>query len=698
MFVWIIVAVLVTSQPIHHEKTQYRADQDNAHTFSAAPMKTYQMPEKTHFTAPVETHYPTSVETQDYEAKFMPRDATSATHHSVERTIAPKRTRAPRPRRTRSAVGIRQAIASNAPEGQYTTDATKPVDYTPSSETDMRSAFPTYEMRPATPSYDRRSTSPTHEMRSSTPSYDRRSASPGREMRSSTPSYDRRSASPTHEMRSATPSYETEMSSAAPGEHYTTAPASDYPHHDMQSTNPMDYTPSEWPTAPVDYTHSGDYTNQPSAYDMSYYGPNDYNTNAGMDYNPDTMHYDHHYPLMPEMNSNHPLMPEMDSYPPLMPEVDSHYPHMDGYADTMHYMGHHYPMPEIEHYYPHTPETEMHPHYPHMDVYAGHDYMDYQPHYGHYGDHELSAYEPDTFFNTHEPESHMPEYEYIHYPSYDKYYYGSMNHDGNKHAGHDYMDYQPHYGHYGDHEFSAYEPDTYVEHYDDEHMYEEITESKADDMFKCLNDCEFFRADNPCELWNVDDKSCMKDCLPGVTDVVTEKLNGLCAKEPVNVNPFACVMDCPIEHLDLHSAESFCPWFVQERDNKCFHDCTDDFLNMAQSYADNVCEKWNTKFINFKPQGNCPAGFNKNEDICEVCPAATYSSEETDCIQCPYELTSFPGATSIEKCFKREELLTHESHDDAPNGSDDHSEMPADSHGSYSNEDPFSEESGESSQ
>merc|ERR1719369_1997114 len=238
-------------------------------------------------------------------------------------------------------------------------------------------------------------------------------------------------------------------------------------------------------------------------------------------------------------------------------------------------------------------------------------------------------------------------------------------------------------------------------HHDSQLRDQENNESEEhDDLPECLKDCKFFGMDSEdptvmCEWWKFEGQlsnkeSCLNDCSPGVTYYVNEKIGGMC--EPVQeVDPMACVTDCPIHKLDPHSAESFCPWFVQEKRNPCFHDCTDVFLNMAQAHAEFTCSEWNqgenrfTNFIN-EPMADlleenninhlpqCPAGY-KNGDYCEVCPAGTYSFVASPlCTPCPDELTSFPGSTSVEECFERKELLPVESYEDSYNHeSEDHS-------------------------
>jgi len=265
---------------------------------------------------------------------------------------------------------------------------------------------------------------------------------------------------------------------------------------------------------------------------------------------------------------------------------------------------------------------------------------------------------------------------------------GSMSYDGSHDGSHD--------GHH----------DSY------EHEHHESEED--DDMPECLKDCQFLDIDSEdskdmCEWWKVEgqqanEESCLNDCSAGVVYVVNKKLGDFCAEEPVEeVDPLACIRDCPIHELDPHSAESFCPWFVEQKNNTCFHDCNDEFLNMAQAHAEYTCGEWyqgENRFTNFyinepmadmfdennrNQQTLCPAGYFRNEDRCDVCQAATYSVEGSECFSCPSDLTSFPGSTSEEECYKRKELLPLESYEDSYNGSEDYSQS-ADQQGSYSND------------
>merc|ERR1719204_1080260 len=176
-------------------------------------------------------------------------------------------------------------------------------------------------------------------------------------------------------------------------------------------------------------------------------------------------------------------------------------------------------------------------------------------------------------------------------------------------------------------------------------------EEKHDGPPECLMSCEFgedFHNDM-CMWWEHQDprhnpESCFDNCSPGIifyfeSNCEEPELN----EEENEEDPFACAMDCPIEDLDPHSAESFCPWFSTHKATECFMDCSNDFLNMAQDHAEHTCAEFAqedqfTSYIHYieeplidileeekmKYEHSCPPGFMQNADICQVCPAATY--------------------------------------------------------------------------
>jgi len=225
--------------------------------------------------------------------------------------------------------------------------------------------------------------------------------------------------------------------------------------------------------------------------------------------------------------------------------------------------------------------------------------------------------------------------------------------------------------------------------YYEEHHHKE---DEKDDLPECLEDCPFEGLDiedpvTACPWWHAEGpehntESCFNDCSPGVMFYVEHHVQKVCHGGPDN-NPLECAMDCPIEDLDPHTAESFCPWFRGEKDNECFHDCSDKFLNMAQAHAEHTCYEFEVegdKFINYISEpivgadGEysqssiiCEAGFYRSsmtEAKCTVCPAGMFSfSGAYECFACPSDLTSFPGASSPEDCYVRASLKTDESYD-----------------------------------
>merc|ERR550534_1145720 len=236
--------------------------------------------------------------------------------------------------------------------------------------------------------------------------------------------------------------------------------------------------------------------------------------------------------------------------------------------------------------------------------------------------------------------------------------------------------------------------------YYQEHHHKEDEER---DLPECLRDCDFDGLDiedevTACPWWkangpehNVD--SCFNDCSPGVMYYVEHHVQRICHGGPDN-NPLECAMDCPIDDLNPHTAESFCPWFSAQKNNMCFADCSDKFLDMAQAHAEHTCFEYELegdKFTSYIQEpiadalGNtgmiCQVGFYPSfeaADQCEVCPAAMFSDKGVDCEACPSGLTSFPASTSPHACFVRQELVEHhsedESYDDMRNESYDEEE------------------------
>merc|ERR1719295_513012 len=107
-----------------------------------------------------------------------------------------------------------------------------------------------------------------------------------------------------------------------------------------------------------------------------------------------------------------------------------------------------------------------------------------------------------------------------------------------------------------------------------------------------------------------------------------------------------------------------------------------------------------------KYEHSCPPGFMQNADMCQVCPAATYSFiGQHDCTPCPEGLTSFPGSESEIDCYERKALnivdsdsySSHQSedksHDDMSEDSDINSSYQSEdkSHDDMSSEEQFAE-------
>merc|ERR1719203_1361544 len=160
---------------------------------------------------------------------------------------------------------------------------------------------------------------------------------------------------------------------------------------------------------------------------------------------------------------------------------------------------------------------------------------------------------------------------------------------------------------------------------------------------------------------NTHTKSCFNDCSPGIMYHMKHMVEQLCnvteetEETEEEQNPFECAMDCPIEGLDPHSAESFCPWFSQTKNSSCFYDCSDDFLNMAQAHAEHTCAE-------FEVEGAAKFTSYINEPLVDElvaaeehksCGAGFYQIADYECSACADGMTSFPGAMSPEECFKR---------------------------------------------
>jgi len=324
--------------------------------------------------------------------------------------------------------------------------------------------------------------------------------------------------------------------------------------------------------------------------------------------------------------------------------------------------------------------------------FAGYDYNNYATEQGSY---ELwyPSEEPQFAGYIDDWETYETEHSYVphqDYPSNEPEYYNHHMHNDGYEQEHDYETLETEHSYEPYHDYPSNEPEYDNHHmnndgYEQEHGEDYDREREIYEHMPCLKDCpltdvQLEDASSICEWWNVEgpvhnDQSCFNDCSPAINHVFSEKIEQMCGEENTeeeDVDPLECVMDCPIDGLNPHSAASFCPWFAKEHRNGCFLDCTDEFLNMAQEHAEHTCSEWEqhpnhfTGFEINEPMADavaeenrdlqhlCPAGFVKRENRCEVCLAGTFSLEGTfDCIPCPDMLTSFPGSKSEKECFAR---------------------------------------------
>jgi len=231
------------------------------------------------------------------------------------------------------------------------------------------------------------------------------------------------------------------------------------------------------------------------------------------------------------------------------------------------------------------------------------------------------------------------------------------------------------------------------DHYYEEHRHKQDEE---DDLPECLRDCpfdglDFNDAETACPWWEAEGPhaktdSCFNGCSPGVMYYVGEHVNKVCFDGPHD-DPLECAKDCPAKDLDPHSAESFCPWFSREKNNVCFNDCSDKFLNMAQAHAQHTCfdyEFEGEQFMDYiiepivgangeigSSNLDCLGGFYPAGYTCKVCPASRWSNAgSNECYPCPEGKTSTPGSSKITDCFVRGSK-TDESEDKASNESED---------------------------
>jgi len=211
--------------------------------------------------------------------------------------------------------------------------------------------------------------------------------------------------------------------------------------------------------------------------------------------------------------------------------------------------------------------------------------------------------------------------------------------------------------------------------YYEENHHKEDQHSGQDE---CLSNCllEVIDMNDPgslCPWWQLEGpehnaESCFNDCSPALMIYLEHQVLKMCHGGPNN-DPMACMMDCPTLDLDPESAESFCPWFSEEKNNECFHDCTDTFMNLFQAHAEHTCHDYDIeadKYINYisepislthgEAHFICLGGYYLSSDRkCIVCPAGKFSNNgDNECSACPNGLTSFPGAASRpEDCFVR---------------------------------------------
>merc|ERR1719494_382351 len=423
----------------------------------------------------------------------------------------------------------------------------------------------------------------------------------------------------------------------------------------MGSVTPLDtmeYTKTNEPSYDWDTTYTMDNTIEPS-YDWdTTYDATDYHY---------TMHpeewdntYDatgYHYTMHPEEWDN--TYDHMDMYNPSPAAVihddygywvdGTYYPNGMAPAAQMHHM------PPHDGYHAHVAPM-MHHSPPHHEIMHHMPYAHHQHHYMEVPTQDGSdLHYPSEDPMTYDMHNAGSDYD-LHYPSEDPMTYDMHN------AGSDY-DYKTYADEHSGmpHDESEYGMHTDGYEHDGGHS---VKDHKDDDLPECLKDCagdfDFEDEISMCEWWMVEGpkynvESCFNDCSPGVLHVASEEFEQMCSEEHIaeedREDPLECVMDCPIDNLDPHSAESFCPWFEKERKNGCFHDCSDEFLNMAQEHAEYTCKEWEAnEFTNFYineamadgvAEENrdylplCPAGFIKKEDRCEVCPAATFSIAAT---------------------------------------------------------------------
>jgi len=294
-------------------------------------------------------------------------------------------------------------------------------------------------------------------------------------------------------------------------------------------------------------------------------------------------------------------------------------------------------------------------------------------------------------YESYDKESHESKDEYPEYDTEKHQYDNSAAAPLESHTKNEYVEHE--YNHGSAEESESNEPESIYDNFDEPEYVEPVQDQyhqehenngrEEDDTPECLMDCpfeglDFEDAESVCPWWLAEGpehnpESCFNDCSPGVLFYMESHVEKVCTGAP-DENPFECAMDCPMEELNPHSPESFCPWFSQEKSNMCFNDCSDEFLNMAQSHAEHTCaefvvegaDKFTTYIneplteglpLNGESGYMCEAGFYLSAASgyeCKVCPASTFSAAgDNECSDCPSGLTSFPGASSPEDCYVR---------------------------------------------
>jgi len=464
----------------------------------------------------------------------------------------------------------------------------------------------------------------------------------------------------------------------------------------------------------------------PKTHDYGMYANGVYNYDAPTkDYGYVNGHYDSQYPTDYHYENTYDNTYEPSS---VYGHYDSQYPtdyHYENTYDNTYepssVYGHYDSQYPTDYHYENTYDNTYEP----SSVYGHYDsqyptHYDYENTYNHYTYGPSSGYTDDIMLekeSSNEPtsavdDSHYDDSEAKHPEDHDSKNSYDNSHDSPSVEDTHYDDSEA--KHPEDHESKNSHDNSYDSHSDEHDSHHD--EEKHDGPPECLMSCEFgedFHNDM-CMWWEHQDprhnpESCFDNCSPGIifyfeSNCEEPELN----EEENEEDPFACVMDCPIEDLDPHSAESFCPWFSTHKATECFMDCSNDFLNMAQDHAEHTCAEFAqedqfTSYIHYieeplidileeekmKYEHSCPPGFMQNADICQVCPAATYSFiGQHDCTPCPEGLTSFPGSESETECYERKALNIVDSDSYSSHQSEDNdTSKDSDINSSYQSED-----------